>query len=37
MIHHYFGISYEIVWKIAKEQLPRLLPQIEVLLEKEGE
>ena len=37
MIHHYFGISYEIVWKIAREQLPQLLPQIEALLTQEGE
>jgi uncharacterized protein with HEPN domain len=35
MIHHYFGINYEIVWKIAKEELPDLLPQIENILAKE--
>ncbi len=35
MIHHYFGITYEIVWTIAKQELPLLLPQIEDLLEKE--
>jgi len=29
MIHHYFGINYEIVWTISKEELPGLLPQIE--------
>lgn len=34
MIHHYFGINYEIVWTIAKEELPRLLPQIEDMLAK---
>jgi uncharacterized protein with HEPN domain len=37
LIHHYFGISYEIVWKIAKEELPGLLPQIEDILTKEAE
>lgn len=29
MIHHYFGIQYEVVWTIAKKELPGLLPQIE--------
>jgi len=37
MIHHYFGISYEIVWKIAREQLPQLLPQVRDLLSQKGE
>jgi len=35
MIHHYFGINYEIVWTIAEEELPDLLPHIEDLLTKE--
>ena len=35
MIHHYFDLNYEIVWTIAKEQLPGLLPQIEEILTKE--
>ncbi len=35
MIHHYFGINFEIVWMIAKEELPGLLPHIEDLLTKE--
>jgi uncharacterized protein with HEPN domain len=35
MIHHYFGISYEIVWKIAREELPGLLPQLEAILKAE--
>ena len=29
MIHHYFGIDYEIVWKVIKEELPALLPGLE--------
>ncbi len=37
MIHHYFGINYEIVWTISKEELPDLLPQIEDILAKETE
>jgi uncharacterized protein with HEPN domain len=32
MIHHYFGINYEIVWQIAKEELAGLLPHIEEIL-----
>ena len=26
MIHHYFGINYEIVWTIVQEELSGLLP-----------
>ncbi|MBI1923775.1 DUF86 domain-containing protein [Candidatus Poribacteria bacterium] len=37
LIHHYFGINYEIVWKIVEEQLPVLQPQIEEVLVKETE
>jgi uncharacterized protein with HEPN domain len=36
MIHHYFGINYEIVWTIAKGELADLLPQIEKILSKEN-
>jgi len=36
MIHHYFGIQYEIVWTITREELPGLLPQIEDILTKES-
>jgi len=36
MIHHYFGINYEIVWTIAKEELAGLLPHIESILAKEN-
>ena len=35
MIHYYFGINYEIVWTITKEELPSLLSQIEDILMKE--
>jgi uncharacterized protein with HEPN domain len=37
MIHHYFGINYEIVWTIAKEELADLLPQIKKILIKENQ
>ena len=32
MIHHYFGINDEIVWEIAKKELPYLLPKIKEIL-----
>lgn len=35
MIHHYFGINYDIVWEIAKEQISKILSQIEGIIEKE--
>lgn len=35
MIHHYFGINYEIVWTIANEELAGLLPHIEGILAEE--
>jgi uncharacterized protein with HEPN domain len=28
LIHHYFGVNRNVVWKTATEQLPPLLPQI---------
>lgn len=37
MIHHYFGINYEIVWTIAKKEFPSLLPRIEDILTKEDQ
>jgi len=30
--HAYFGIDYKIIWKIVKEELPRLKPEIESIL-----
>jgi len=32
IIHFYFGVDYEIVWKVIKERLPTLKQQIERLL-----
>lgn len=29
LIHHYFGINYDIVWVIVKEELPEIISQIE--------
>ena len=31
LIHHYFGVSYEIVWQVVQE-VPQLLVEIERIL-----
>jgi uncharacterized protein with HEPN domain len=28
LIHHYFGINYEIVWRIITEELPKVASKI---------
>jgi len=35
MIHHYFGINYDIVWTIVKEEIRKLLPEVQKIVEKE--
>jgi uncharacterized protein with HEPN domain len=35
LIHHYFGISLNLVWSIIKKDLPILKKQIKEILEKE--
>jgi uncharacterized protein with HEPN domain len=32
LIHHYFGIDYEIVWSVIHTEIPELLEAIEVIL-----
>ncbi len=32
LIHQYFGVNIDIVWNIAKEEIPRLLPGINNIL-----
>jgi len=32
LIHEYFGVNYEIVWTIVKEELPSILPQISSII-----
>ena len=32
IIHFYFGVDYEIVWKVIKERLPGIKPLIEEVL-----
>jgi uncharacterized protein with HEPN domain len=32
LIHHYFGVDYEIVWDVIKNEIPKLREQIKVIL-----
>ena len=36
LMHHYFGVNLETVWKTIKEDLPILKKQIKEILEKEN-
>ncbi|AHE97722.1 HepT-like ribonuclease domain-containing protein [Thioalkalivibrio paradoxus] len=36
MIHHYFGVDYEIVWDVLATKVPGLRAQIRQVLEDEG-
>lgn len=35
LIHHYFGVNFDIVWSIVKQELPELLSQLEEILKNE--
>lgn len=37
IVHEYFGIKYDIVWTVAKQELPVLLPEIEVIQAQQGD
>lgn len=37
LIHHYFGVNYDIIWVIVKEELAEIIPQIEEILDRETE
>jgi len=32
LIHHYFGVNFDIVWNIAKKELPEIILQVEEIL-----
>ena len=36
MIHHYFGIDYEIVWEIITDKIPPLHEFLQQIIEREG-
>lgn len=33
IIHNYDGIDYEIVWKVLKNEIPKLIQQIELIID----
>ncbi len=33
LIHHYFGVNYDIIWAICKENLPEVLRKVERLID----
>ncbi len=35
LIHHYFGVNFSIVWKVAKEELPEIKKQLEKIIKTE--
>ena len=37
LVHQYFGVDLEIVWKVLKDDLPQLKKDIKEILEKEKE
>ena len=36
VVHDYFGINYDIVWALAKEELPAVLPSL-IAIHSEGQ
>ena len=36
VIHHYFGVDYEIVWDVVLNKVPHLRQQVEDILERES-
>jgi len=36
LIHHYFGVNFDIVWDIISESLPEFAEQIDIILHSEG-
>ena len=37
LIHEYFGVDYELVWKVVNESIPTLKREVESLLKEEQE
>jgi len=36
LIHHYFGVNFDIVWDIAEDSLPKIITHIEKILNDES-
>jgi len=37
LIHDYFGVNLDIVWNVIKDELPKLEPQIEMMLRQKND
>lgn len=37
LIHHYFGVNYDIVWHVVKNELPDIIYQLNEIINKEEE
>ena len=37
LIHEYFGVDYELVWKVVNESIPTLKREVKSLLKEEQE
>jgi uncharacterized protein with HEPN domain len=37
LIHHYFGVNLDIVWQIVEDELPKIVPQLEGILDEESD
>jgi len=37
LIHHYFGVNFDIVWQIVVDELPKVASQLERILSEEGD
>jgi uncharacterized protein with HEPN domain len=35
LIHFYFGIDYAVVWNVIKKELPKVLPKLKEIVERE--
>jgi uncharacterized protein with HEPN domain len=36
LIHFYFGVDYQLVWRAIKERLPRIKPELQEILRERG-
>jgi uncharacterized protein with HEPN domain len=36
LIHHYFGVNFEVVWTIIQDELPGLKNNLNAILKEEG-
>ena len=37
IVHDYFGINYDVVWTVSRQEVPTLLPKIEALMREQAE